>query len=371
VRWRRPRLWAWAAAATVVAGITSVDFAFYTLVTLLFAVWRGTGSPVAGSWKEGRGALRTRARYTAIGMAAAVVPLFAIFAVFGIFDDFFYGTFVETLRLAPAYVQGFFTVPANLAERRFFPEVLSLLLDPQAFRYLVWMLVVVFVGAALTRRWPRRFEPMLVVGVWIVLTGISYAERHHHYFGMAVAVLIAAMIPRLARRHPAVAAVAILAAIVLANPTTHASVIGVNRAARGAPASDWVEIRDLPRARGAYWHVRDAATVASVKKYVDLTLKPDETFFDFTDSGILYFLFRRDCPIREYEVAFYETEELQREVIRRIDSNPKVRAVLFREGRLSVDGIPSEWRAPLVHQYIVQNFERDFEEGDVAFWRRR
>jgi hypothetical protein len=355
VRWRRPRTFAWAAFATVVCGATSIDFGFYTFVTLVFAVLRTRGATI---------------RAAALGIAAGVVPLFAGFAIFGILDDFVRGTFFETLRVAPAYTLGFFTAPAQMQERRFFPEVLSLLLDPMAFKYLVWLIGVVLLGAALTRRWPRRIEPLVVIGVWMVLTGISYAERHHHYFGMAVAVLLTAWIVRLVRRRSILAVPVIAAAIILANPTTHASVLGVNRAARGTAPAEWIEVRDLPRARGAYWHTRDAAMLAGVQKYLALSLKPGETFFDFTDSGILYYVFNRDCPIRQYEVAFYETEELQREVIRRLES-PHVRAVLFREGRHSVDGIPSEWRAPLVHQYIVANFEKDFEEGDVTFWRRR
>jgi len=355
VRWRRPRTFAWAAFATVVCGATSIDFAFYTFVTLVFAVLRTRGAAI---------------RAAAIGIAAGVVPLFAGFALFGILDDFFRGTFFETLRVAPAYTMGFFSAPPQLQARRFFPEVLSLLLDPQVFKYLSWLIVSVLTGVALTRRWPRRVEPLVAIGIWIVLTGISYAERQHHYFGMAVSVLLTAWILRLARRRSVLALPAIAAAIILANPTTHASVLGVNRAARGAAPAEWVEVRDLPRARGAYWHARDAAMLASVQKYIALSLQPGETFFDFTDSGILYYVFNRDCPIREYEVAFYETEAQQREVIRRLGS-PHVRAVLFREGRHSVDGIPSEWRAPLVHQYIVTNFEKDFEEGDVTFWRRR
>jgi hypothetical protein len=88
---------------------------------------------------------------------------------------------------------------------------------------------------------------------------------------------------------------------------------------------------------------------------------------------MLYFLFRRDCPIREYEVAFYETEAAQREVIRRIESNPKIRAALVTaspHGRFTIDGVPNFERAPLVWQYLQENFHPDFAEGDVVFWRR-
>lgn len=360
VRWRRPRCFAFAAFGAVVAGATSIDFGAYTFLTLVIALVR-LRPPFR----------RTALRSAAIGLAIGVVPLFLGFAVLGILDDFVHSTFVEVPAVAPAYSVGFFSTPPQMEQRRFFPEVLALTLDRQVFPYLAWLAMAIFAGVTVTRRWPRRFEPVVVVSVWIVLTGISYAERHHQYFGMAAAVLIVAAIVRLLRRRNLLAVPVIVMAAVLANPTTHASVLGLNRRARAPSSPEWVEIRDIPRARGAYWHARDAAVVASIRKYLALALQPDETFLDLTDTGVLYYVFRRDCPIRYYEVAFYQTEEKQREVIARLEANPKVRAVLMRQGAWSVDGIPSELRAPLVHRYILEHFQPDFEEGDVVFWRRR
>ena len=114
--------------------------------------------------------------------------------------------------------------------------------------------------------------------------------------------------------------------------------------------------------------------IESARKYVSLALAADETFFDFTNRGILYFLLRRDCPVREYEVAFYETEAGQREIIRRLEANPKIRAALVPthpKSPYAVDGIPNADRAPLVWQYLQEHFSPDFEEGDVTFWRRK
>jgi hypothetical protein len=226
--------------------------------------------------------------------------------------------------------------------------------------------MVIFVGVTVTRRWPRRFEPLVLVAVWGVLTGMSYAERFHLYFGTIAALLLAAWIAR------SRSLVLLGMAIVLAGPTTHVAVIGINRITR-APSAEWVEVPEIARARGAVWHTRDAAAIRSVKKYLELSLKPDETFLDFANSGILYYLFRRDCPIRQYEVAFFQSEEEQREVIRRLESDPKIRAVLVTRtpaGKNIVD-IPNAWRAPLVQHYIETHFEPDFEEGEIAFWRRK
>jgi hypothetical protein len=349
VRWRRPGWFAYAAAGTVLCGLTSLDFAAYTFAVLLIAAWR------SAAWRS-----------VAIGLAAAVTPLFATFAILGILDDFVRGTFVEVLSASPAYTQGFFVPPDSLRARRFFPEVLTLVLDSQAMKYLFWPMLAVFVGVTITRRWPRRFEPLVLMSVWGVLTGISYAERFHLYFATIAALFLAAWIAR--KRW----LVLVGAAIVLANPTTHLAVIGVNRTTRG-PAPDWVEVTGVPRARGAYWHTRDAAAIASIQKYLALSMKPDETFLDFANSGIVYYLFDRDCPIRQYEVAFFQSEEQQREVIRRIEENPKIRAALVTRtpaGKNIVD-VPNAWRAPLVQHYIETHFEPDFEEGEIAFWRRK
>jgi hypothetical protein len=357
VRLRRPRWFAYAGFATVICGMVSLDFAAYTFLTLVVAV------------------LRTRAslRPTLLGIAAGVVPLFLGLALFGILDDFFRVTFVETLAASSAYTLTFFTPPAAMAKLRAFPDVLAALLDRDTFPYLFWCAAVVFTGVTVTRRASRRLEPIVLLGVWTVATAVSYAERHHLYFGMIAAVMLVYAALRLLRRNRALAFVLIAALLVLAGPSTHLGVIGAMREARGPMDPQWVEVPGVPRARGALFHEADARTIAGVQKYLTLSLQPDETFLDFTNSGLLYFLFRRDVPVREYEVAFYETEEAQREVIRRLETNRKIRAVLLPatpQARFTVDGIPNAERAPLVWQYIQSHFTPDFHEGDVVFWRR-
>jgi hypothetical protein len=357
VRLRRPRLFAVAGFGTVVCGIVSLDFAAYTFLTFVVAVIR----------------YRPAFRFAIMGVLAGVIPLTLAFVAFGILDDFIRGTFIETLAVGPAYTLTFFTPPAAMLKVAAFPDVLAALLDRDVFHYLFWAAMAVFTGATVTRRVPRRLEPVVLLGVWIVATAISYAERHHLYFSMVSTVVIVYVILRLLRRRNPLAIAAIVAATALAAPTVHMSIIGWMRRTRGPVDAGWIEAQNVPRARGGLWYGNDAAVITSVQKYLDLTLQPDETFFDFTNSGILYFLFRRDCPIREYEVAFYETEEGQREVIRRLEANPKVKAALIPstpKGRFTIDGIANADRAPLVWQYLQQNFHPDFEEGDVVFWRR-
>ena len=126
------------------------------------------------------------------------------------------------------------------------------------------------------------------------------------------------------------------------------------------------------RARGAFWFEEDVVTVRAAGAYID-RLGSGDTFFDFTNHGLLYFLFDRPCPVRQPEVAFYEREELQREVIGRIERDPHVVAALvppFPEYG-SVDRVPNSVRAPIVWKYLQDHFRPDYQAGSVVFWRRK
>ena len=361
VRWRRLQWLRYAAIGTVICGATSIDFGAYTFLTFLVAVWRFPGDRMK------------TLRAAATGIAIGVVPLFGGFAVLGIFDDFLRTTFVELLSLGPVYALTLFQAPPVFAAARTFPEALVGLFDREGFLYVIWCAAVVFAGAMIIRRPRRRFEPMVIVAVWIAMVAISYAERHHLYYAMAVPPLAVTATWLALRRRSHLAPVMIVTLIIVSAPTSHFGVVGVVRDSRGPLDEGWLEVGEIPRARGAlFWH-EDAAALRGVQKYVSLALAHDQTWLDLSNRGIFYFFLRRDCPIRQPEVAFYQTEERQRDVIRRIENDPRVRAVLLPgpSGRYTVDGVPNQERAPLVWEYIQANFEPDFEEGDVVMWRRK
>jgi hypothetical protein len=158
----------------------------------------------------------------------------------------------------------------------------------------------------------------------------------------------------------------------MAQPTAHIAITGALRRWHGSMDPDWRELA-LPRAQGALCRSSDAAVIDIVNRYAATHLKTDETWFDFTNRGNLYFLLNRDCPIRQIEVAFYETEARQREVIARIEQNPHIRFALMPSDpdTTAVDAIASRTRAPLVYAYLISHFSADREEGGVGFWRRK
>jgi hypothetical protein len=351
--------------------MTSLDFGVYAGLTLLFAVTRFPGR----RWQALRNA--------AIG-GAIVAVIFAIgFAVAGILSDFVRVTFTEVATLGPVYALSLFDPPAGLESSRVVPELLAYFVEQTSYLYLIWVATLIFLVVALTMRMRTisvrrraRLDTLAVLAAFVVICGIAYAERHHLYFKTVVpALLIATVVTMLHARLPVVRlggwAVALLV-LILARPTVHLSITAMLRHARGPIDPTVREIVDIDRARGALFPARDAAMIASVNRYVPLHVPPGATFFDFTNRGLLYFLFDRDCPIRQIEVAFYEPEDRQREVIARIERNPNVRAALVPPSANApdVDGVPSAVRAPLVWQYLQQHFTPDFQEGDVVFWRR-
>jgi hypothetical protein len=240
-----------------------------------------------------------------------------------------------------------------------------------ALPYIAWCGIVIATAVLLARPRRRSTEPFVIAGVWVAVAVVSYAERHHLYFIDVIAPMLAGGTFVAIRKRAALAPVLVAALIIASMPTTHIGVLGWVRRQRGPVEEGWTEVRDVPRARGALIRNVEAAELASVRKYVDLTLQRDDTFFDFTNRAIFYYLLNRDMPIRHVEVAYYEREAEQRAVIAAIERNPKIRAALVPPGGVAVDGIVNQARAPLVWQYLQEHFYPDFEEGTVVFWRRR
>ena len=370
VRRRDARRLGLAGAGAVIAALTSLDFGAYTLLAVVAAAVR----------------IRTKsaAAAAAIGFAAASVVVAIALAGFGILDDALRVTFAEIPALGAVYALPFAITSPSLQSRRFFPDVLASIFDAGGFLPLVWIAGVIALavmtagrrdGLSIRHRGVR--DALYVSLIWLAASGVSYAERHHYYYEFIVPGLLAATAYLLVRSRQTMARAAacslIAAAIFAAQPTHDLIVVSMLRRARGPMSEGLVEIGGVERARGALYRERDARTVATAHDYMRRTLASDQTFFDFTNRGGLYFLLDRDVPIRHVEVAFYETEEGQREVIARIEGNPKVRLALVPapgDASVTVDGVPNETRAPLVWDYLRSNFTPAFEHDGLVVWQR-
>jgi hypothetical protein len=266
-----------------------------------------------------------------------------------------------------------FEFPAALKANHGIPDVLAVFLDRGSWLYLLWIVVLLFFVAAVSaRRTSRRVDVMTVFAAFVVICFVSYAERHHLHFQYAVPSLLAGMLFALRRSRLGLAATILLA--VIAQPTTHLGIVAWLRHSHGPVDTTVRELTDPPRARGALFANDEATLITSAQKYISTHLNPEETFVDFTNRGILYYLTDRDCPLRQLEVAFYEPESRQREVIAAIDRNPRIRAALvplLDSDDTGVDGVTNPTRAPLVWHYLQEHFEPDFQEGKIVFWRRK
>jgi len=371
IRRRDPRWLAAAGAGVVVCILTSLDHGAYTMLVLLIAALRFRGD-------------RKRAlMWSGIGGIAAALVAFIWMGICGIAGDFVRVTITEIATLGPVYTLNVYDAPAALQRINNVPEVLAALFDKSSWLYIFWPVMMLLAVAALTSKAPltprRRAqrEAFLIIAIFGVITAISYAERHHLLWLFVAAPLISITIFRLFRsRNPiarALAPAVVIVTLMIAQPTAHIAITGSLRHAHGSLDPTWQELA-LPRAQGALSRISDAAIIDAVQRYAASHLKPNETWFDFTNRGNLYFLLDRDCPMRQLEVAFYETEERQRDVIRRIEQNPRIRFALMPSDPIdttAVDGVRNRDRAPLVYAYLHEHFVPDHEEGGVNFWRRK
>lgn len=364
----RPRLLIWAGAAVIVAGLTSLEQGVYGLFTLLFAVTR-----IRGGWRPaGLGLLVT-------GTIASIAMMIG-----GFFVSFLRVSVMEIGTLGPVYTLTPFSVPEPLRSTfHFFPEALLAVFYKDSIYHVVWLGALLSLAMAWTvrpasrRRRNGSFNALLVICVWVIIVGLSYAERQHIHFFMVAPVLLVSWIWYYARNRWALTS-AIFLLLAMAQPTTHLAITAWLRQTRGPLEQHMHLVDDPPRARGAWWSGADLVLIQAAAPYIK-RLPPGQTWFDFTNRGLLYFLFDRDCPIRQVEVAFYETEDRQREVIARLEANQRVVAALMpmsaNEGAVdkggAVDHVPNATRAPLVWNYLQEHFRPDYQEGNILFWRRK
>ncbi|MEA2237176.1 MAG: hypothetical protein QOC81_1900 [Thermoanaerobaculia bacterium] len=332
----RSRRWFVAAGALVViAYLVSIDFGLYSAIVALFAAFRARALRALG-----------------IGVAAAAVPVLLIFAAFGFALDFIRVNVTEILGSHSAY----FAHPMELPEPLRSPSLIHHLAN--GLMPITWCVALITTCVALARSplRARRSDGPWLIGVWMVVAAASFIERNNSYYFIVGTPFLFVTIGTLRRTSRTLATVLMVAVILLAEPFRH--VITVIPELRSAK-------------QGPMFTPTVSTSIRAAQQFV-ATLKPDDTFVDFSNSALLYSLVHRDCPLRQIEVANYQTEEGQREVIARIQNNRHIRAALivFPGSIQDVDMIPNAERAPKVWAFLQKNFTPAFGQDGVVFWRR-
>jgi hypothetical protein len=374
VRRRSARALTWAGGMTVIAGLTALDSGFYSAVITVAAMLCFRSGP--DRWKELKRAF--------VAVTIGVVSVFGVaiigMAIGGYAMDFFRVTLTEIANLGPVYsLRPMGGVPP--AFDRQFPEIFTAMFDPRGVQYLTWPVAMAFVALCIAYgfrgagRARRRIEPLFLCALFIVVHGVSYAERQHVYFHFVIpATVVIASYILLRRRSSSARFLGVFLAltiVMLANLTIHAAIDTYLRRVHGPLDPGWTVV-GLPAAQNALFHEDDIKVIDTVHRWCLAHLGPEDTFYDFTDHTVLHILLERRIPVRQIEVATCEPERLQREVISRLAHNPHVKAVIVSNDENSgVDNVPNWKRVPLVWQWIQQNFQPDFSEGKVVIWKRR
>jgi hypothetical protein len=361
LRMRSRRWLAIAGGLAVLAELTSVEFGFYAIVICIVTVLRASAT-----WRGRRSALLA----VLSGAAIVAVPAALIMLVRGWLGAYLHTMLVELPPLSEAYSILLFHFPDAYKDLSTFPEIIAALFIPRTVWFVLWCLIATGTAIGLTQRaGGRRLEPILILGMWTVAAALSFAERTNVYFLATAAICVVAVVSAA----PTLRWVAVVILILMAAPTPRLITLAAKLRNRGNVAG-YVRYDALPRARGGWFEPDNARRLAAAQAFIDRALRPGETFFDFANMPILYYLFDRRCPVRQYETPFYETEELQREVIARLESDRSVRAALMQfpnQGFVAIDGVPNAIRAPLVAQYLRDHFAPAYARDGVVFWLRR
>jgi hypothetical protein len=341
-----------------------------------FTAYAAAGTAVALAVARGPRLRHLRHLLVGAGIAAAAIGL--ALAAFGILRDFARTTFAYVPSLLPVYALGF--PPIEWSKNG--PGLAGWLRNQTALAY-AFLAVADVVCGALIPRAPRvgsRARGLLPVLAWIGAAMLSVIERHHVVYPLLAAPVGLLLLHRWARGWgrwtsvgSLVSGLALVALLWSRAPVTFVQAVG------GAIVRPWLPpdvrpVDGLPRARGAVFGARDFRLIDATSRMIrEAKLDAGDTWLDFANAPGLYFLFDRDCPIRYYEVPFYETEVAQREVIAAVAANPQVRTVLMSSGLLAqdIDHISNSERAPLVAAFVREHFRPFSNHEGVEYWIRK
>jgi len=329
--------------------------------------------------------LRSRRWMVGAGILAVIAFLFAMdFGVYSAIVAFIVAARMRMLRAflaglasaifvtAIAFVLGHFAIPfmhTTLFEllpagRVYVPGPLQM--PPDRVMFVIWIAAVVF-AAATARTRMRRRDAVWAIALWAVVAGLSYAQRRHDYAAFVLPAFVVVVTWLIARRQRLAAACMVIVVVFVAHPLRHIFNVAtpLRRAGGVQPGGSDALVS------GVVVAPKIALGIESARHFVQ-TLPPGSTWFDFSNSPSLYFLLDRQCPTRQHQVPFYESEAEQREVIATLERDRSIRAALIAcpGGDNAIDGVPNHVRAPLVWQYLQTHFKPAHDSDGVIFWIR-
>jgi|GEM_PF-6238277 len=121
-----------------------------------------------------------------------------------------------------------------------------------------------------------------------------------------------------------------------------------------------------PRLANVFMPATQAQELDKVTDYLEGQVGTAETYYDFSNQPLYYFLVRRKPAVNTLSTVTAATLDQQRQVIRSLVS-AEVKAVIWA-GRqaAALDDIPSEIRQYAISEYLLRQFTPAFVSGDTV-----
>ncbi len=110
-----------------------------------------------------------------------------------------------------------------------------------------------------------------------------------------------------------------------------------------------------------------------VVRLLHTQLKPGQTFYDFSNAPLLYFLTGAAPPTYIIETTFHASDDLQRATLRDLEAlrrDERLPFVVFKQhtGFDAVDGIPNEIRSYRIAEYLYAHYTPWVNAGRFEIW---
>jgi hypothetical protein len=109
---------------------------------------------------------------------------------------------------------------------------------------------------------------------------------------------------------------------------------------------------------------------------IEALLGPGQTFYDFTNSGLLYPLSGRELPLRMVEEVYQTSTQVQQHALANLEQyrrQGRLPLVIFKQDTFwdAVDGVNNEVRSALMVEYVYQHYQPCWRQGRYQLWWQR